>query len=640
MEEVVEDEVELTPAARAVEEALRGVCDASDGRADALESVLATSAASRRAAEAVSVGDAADDGPLATVVRLLGEARTEAQQAEDACAKLPHKPQVEGLSSARIMASVETPTLHRIERTSLVPTFRIATAITAPEPPAYEPLPAPETFEDLESYGKRASEHIRAHLDAATPDDDQEEVAELAPAAAEPHAEETFVAQWARECFDEVAMIGSQREPLLGDDWRTTEELELRMLTALDGFASLGPGALSSLEALVLDAPAPDPALLFAAGLLCCSHDGRDALGMAERLARACARDPEALSSFGDALAMSPHPQIDAMLRSWLSESDPSYREVATRVLSSRLQLTPTEQTRCAEDRPEIAAHVLVPMALGKHPDAERLLLRALEADHAGLRQAAWLALALESRNRAAEKLRAELDGDHGAAASSLLAAVGGRDDVETLTQRALRDPSATSFAAVAVAGSLEVIDGLIGLLRHDDQDIALGAARALDRITGANLIAKVELAPDKLMAPDLPEPNTGGLGGPPAKALARLVSDPRHAPSDGSPDTLELPAPDHAAWTAWWQQNRERFDVEQRHRRGQPFTPLIGWGELAGPSLSFDERCAAANELLVLTKHDAGFDARALVSRQRLVLNEWRSHAERASYPAVGWPS
>jgi len=487
-------------------------------------------------------------------------------------------------------------------------------------------LPAPTTFEALESHGERLRAHLARYLEART-----EGVAPH-PVSTPPAVsrEMEFLRRWARECVDEVAMVALQREPLLGDDWRSCAALEERMLRAIDAFASLGEPALAWLEPLHFDAPAPDPSRVFAVVLLAASFEGRDALGLVERFLHAVVTDRAALLAAGDALVLAPHPELDARLRAYLVDVEPSLRELAVRTLARRGGLADHELRRCADDRPEIASHALVPLALRRHPEHLRLIEEALGSSRSELRCAAARALALASPARAQITLRGWLGGADGDEAAMLLAMLGAEVDVPRLVDHARRAPTPRALAALGVAGRVFAIEALLAFLRDGDEALALEAARALERLLGARLLASVAIAPEELPAPpELPEPE---VPGPRAPSLAREVSDPRDVPALGSPDTLELPSPEFEVWRAYWLEHRGRFEASRRHRAGAPHAALGVWQELAGGALRHDERRDAGFELQLLTRTEVGLDVRALVGEQLAALERLRPVAARVA--------
>jgi len=621
LENALPHDGDLRPVADGVSEALAHVYDAFDGRAVLTEAAALAQAALKMAGH--SLPAEADDG-LAALSGYFHDASEALARAEVELRGKPLPHQGRARDAARgVLASQDTPRLHRQERASMRPLIRVPPH----EPPStvetFEP-PTARTFEELETLGERIHESIQQHVEQIA--DKEKEAAET-----DSPAPPTFTQRWARECFEEVAMLGNQRAPLLGDDWRTTRELEDRMLWAIDAFASLGSNALILLETLALDAPVPDPTRMFAATMIGGCFEGRDALGIVERLARASVSTPECLAEVSNALKLTPHQHIETMLLNWLSDSRPDFRAIATEVLVKRGALDEAQLVAATEDRPEIAKHALMSLAVAGQESFDQIVDAALTDSR--LRETALTALAVRNKRRAAAELRKD-----GAAALPLLASMGGEDDAEYIGKCALSAPTAASLDAAAIAGHLGAVPGLIGLLRHDDQDIALAAAQALDRITGAGLYAEVEIDPVKLAEPVLPTPDAPGFAAP-DKPLRDEVSDPRHRPSEGSPDTLELPAPDHQRWHDWWTDNQQRFDSGKRYRRGALHSAQVVLEELDGPLLSFEQRKRTAIELVLLTKHDDRLDPSDFVATQELAIGRWRVTLERENTGPGRWP-
>jgi hypothetical protein len=598
---------DLERASRAVEVALRRLYDAVDGRSERVAAILDVEQVLDRV-----VGELNDIDDLRKVLARARESLREAHV------------EVTAVVPGPIAASDALPRLHAVSRASLTPALRVAPAAVEVGL-SFVPLEPPTTPEALEGFGDRQRAHIEAHLERVFA-----EKKGPPPAPPPPSGEARFVTQWARECFDEIAMLASQRRPLRGDDWRATRDIETRMLACLDALASLGAPALAALEGLVLDAPAPDPERGHALAFVCSALAGRDALGMVERIARAHARDDKTLDCIAAGLRHAPHPALGAMLHGFLDDDDAALRELAARVLSARNALSPDRLEAVSRDRPEIARHALLPLATAKHPALDPLLARALEATQSDLRQRAWIALALGSKKEAAVRLRQELgDETWGDRAATLLAALGTRGDAEAVCDRAARRPSPASLHAAAIAGHVPTLPRLVELLRHADLEIALAAAQALERVTGAGLFATVELSPEAVDAPEIPEPPSGGFAGPP---LGRHLSDSRDAPGEGSADRVELADPSHARWSAFFREHPSRFEAATRYRGGEPFSAVAVHAELSGPRLTHDERRAAGVELLLLTGHDAGFDVDAFVSAQLDALAAWLEPARARS--------
>jgi hypothetical protein len=610
LEQPLTTAIDLEPGGRAVQSALAYLFGA-DGDPDALAMAREAAAEAHRQ---LDDGDAEEDA-LEAIRSLLTEAMTALREADQ------HPIDEETFEPSPLRASEGLPRLHRLDHELVTPQLRLPPSTTRVEPATFEPLAPPTTEEELESHGDRQRAHIRAHLDRVLAKDERgtgnesESESDEASVSGPPR----FVEPWARQCLEDTAMLGSQRMPLPGDDWRASRELEARIVWNVDAFASLvagpsGTRALDLVEAFVLDAPAPDPWRLFGVAMLLGSLAGRDTLGMVDRLARASSRDPESLSHLADALRVCPHPRLATMLRDWLEDSDPTFRTVAAEVLVAREALSAEELLRLTEDRREVAASALMPLALAGSLPQER----AVELLDTAQRDDAIAALAVGAKGIAIDHLREQLDGDPGWAAP-WLASLSGREDGERIVEHALRNPSAATLAACAVAG-LPVVDRLMPLLSHDDTAIALSTAQALDRITGAGLRAIVEVPAEQLLVPDLPEPSTGGFV-PLAAASDDTFEEPR-----GAHDRVELPPADAASWGAWWREHRDRFEEAKRYRRGKELSARAVWSELDGPWLDVEARRRVSVELLAMVGKGAGFDLRDFVVRQEAALARWQS--------------
>ena len=250
--ERVEGEAEWQAIARGLERCFVALYDANDARREPLPSL--TDAMAEAAAARAVLGDRLD-GSRATLAAGLDQARAALGRAHD---EATQQPAGSGPADRPLRASEELPRLHTVARASLAPNIRVVGPPT-PSAEAYEPLPSPTTFEELETWGARSAEHVKAHLDKVLGGPADTESTPVAPEP--PSGPQRFVRTWARDCFEEIAMLGVQRRPLLDDDWRTSMELEQRMLWSLDAFVSLGSGALRSVEDLVLDAPPKSAAM-------------------------------------------------------------------------------------------------------------------------------------------------------------------------------------------------------------------------------------------------------------------------------------------------------------------------------------------------------------------------------------------
>jgi HEAT repeat protein len=651
LENAPQSGADLAPVARPLEDAVTSIYAALDRRADGLGATRAAVADLELAALVLDRLSSVDPS-FVDAVGWLREAAGELGVAEERFSRVPPEapPPAEELRAAE-----DVPRLHRLEREPLSPEVRTPAPVPPPpEPDA--PLPRPRTPEELDlamaeverraearKRGWREREEARARARAAAraaePDPDADPPPGFARGTFAARTRDDFVAERTRECFEEVAMIGVQRAPLLGDPWRFARVLEKRMLAAIDAVASLGSPAVARVERLAVDAPAKDPSRGFAAAMILGCIDGRDALGAVERVLRHLGpADPEVAAHVGGALKLVPHPLLPDLLRAWLGDEDPAVRALAVDVLAYRGLCTTAELAAAARDAaPEVVAAALPALGLARAPELAAAIEPARAREEPALREAAWAALMLGGSPFAADVLAAELDGPLGPRAAVPLAIVGDERDAARLLERMVRAPTPGLVNAVGWAGAPEAVPALIDLLGHDDPVVQLTAAYALERLTGARLIEEVQVPPENLATPDVEEPDVGERGDKPP-SLAREVSDARDRPSEGAGDTALLPSIDADRWRAHWIEHAGDYKPGLRYRRGSPYSPAISAWELDALPLTPGERRWLQRELVVRTGQVVRFDPHDFVQVQEEALVEWDKLARRAGGAAGTW--
>jgi hypothetical protein len=626
IEEEAEPSPYLAPAARKLEGGIGAMYDAFDGRADR---VTALNLAHARLWDAAIL--LAQAG-LVSALTSLREACTELIAAEE---RSPRSPAVKAVGGA-LRAGADEPPLHRIERASLLPSFRTPPAPEpAPEMPEDE-LHEPTTFEELaaaaEAVRRRARERVkaltqgqRAPLKPKEPAPDAEEVPPgfaLAPPKRLP--EDDFVRRWARECFEEIGMLGIQRQPLLGDDWRACKALERRLVAAVDALAALGASAIAYVEPLAMDAPAADPMRMFAVAMIGGCLEGRDALACAERvLHRFGPGDPVVAEAFASAMKLAPNPLVPGVMRSLLESPERGCRAIAVEVLAYRGWLTPEDLAALAdEEDPRVFALALPALAVARHADLDRALSRALAHPDLRVQEAALDAMALAAHSQAASAARAAAQGALGERALVRLALVANEDDARwlLLQMRAMETPEA--IHAIGWAGLVEAVPALIRVLESDSEDVALAAGAALERMLGANLLESIEVQAEALEEIDVVDPDPEPR--PPQRSLDALVSHPRDPAPSGSPETLEVPTKDPTQWGAYWAEHGHRLDPKQRLRRGHPYSPSVSLFELDQLPLSPEDRRRLHQEIAAQTGKLTLFDPHDFVVVQERSLAAW----------------
>lgn len=620
-----EPSAHLAPAARKLELGIAALYDAFDGRADR---PTAIGAAHARLWDAAVLAARAG---LPGAVAALREACAELVRAE---VRMPRVP-LEGPKEARLQAGVDTPPLHVIERASLAPSFRAPPVPESEEATPAVALPDPTTFEELVKVAEEARSAARARAEALVQRMNADEGPKAIPAPepipagfayAPPAAmtDDAFVARWARECFEEIGMIGLQRAPLPGDEWRSCKSLEARMIAAIDAIAALGPAALARVEALAMDMPAANPMSVFAVAMIGGCVEGRDALAGAERvLHRFGPLDPMVGPPFAAAMKLAPSPYVESATRSLLASKEIGCRAIAVDVLAHRGWLTAEDLSVIADDPdPRVLALGLPAMAAARHPDLDRALDRALGGSDARLRIAALDAMAIAALGRAAPAARREVEGPLGDRALVRLAIVAGEDDARFVLDRARAAKTADATVALGWAGLVEAVPLLLDLLESKDDEVKLAAGAALDRLLGARLVESLQILPEALEEVQVVDPDPEP---PPARpTLAALVSHPRDVPPKGSSETLEVPSTDPAVWRAYWKEHGPRLDPRMRIRRGQGWSPSVSLYELDRLSLSPDERRCLHRELAARTGKLTPFDPHDFVSVQEQSLAAW----------------
>ena len=592
--EAIDPSPHLAPAALHLARAIGALYDAFDGRAVRVTAI--NLAHGRLWDAAVLIARAG----LAGAVDALQSACAELIQAEERSPRVPLAPR----PPESIRAALDLPPLHVIERAQheqlsqrrRLPASQKAPPEAPPVPPAGFAI-VPRTISD-----------------------------------------DAFVQGWARHCFEEIGMLGLQRTPLAGDDWRTSATIERRMLHAVDAMAALGPIALSYLEPLAMDAPVANPMTVFAIALLGGCFEGRDLLGAAERvLFHYGPRDPVVADAFVSAMKLAPNPFIPGMLRSLLHLADPGCKAIAVEVLSYRAWLTEAELGTLAEDEDaRILALALPALAMSRHRDLDRAIDRGLA--HADLRvQAAALdAMALGAHPDAAGAARASACGDLGDEALVRLAIVADESDARWLLARAKASPGLAAIEALGWAGLVEAVPTLIDLLESGEDEAKAAAGEALERLLGANLIEAIEVQPDEVedrMMLD-PDPDPPKL----RPSLAKLVSHPRDMPSAGSPETLEVASQDPAKWRAYWAQHGRQLDSKARVRRGRPYSPSVSLWELDRLPLGPGDRRRLHLEMAARTGRVVRFETHDLVVVQERSLAAWSSHVDASAVVPGSW--
>ncbi|MCA9630572.1 MAG: hypothetical protein KC766_23035 [Myxococcales bacterium] len=622
----------------------RHLLTAYDREADPVTELVAARGFLDRATASL-VDPAQSDPVLAGVVDGFRKASVHLQRAEERVRSQIHVPPP---APGDQRASVRTPRLNRLARQRITPHWRFPPAPPpeVTEAPA-EPLPPPRSFEELEANLSTLKDRAAARAEAAkerASKPKKEPVEALEPPEPPPGfardplprlSSAEFAQQNARLCFEEVAMVGMARLPMLNEPWRTMETFDQRMLNSIDAIIALGPSALEQLEGWVVDSPAPDAFRVWAITMILGCVDGRDALAAAERaFHRVALADDQAITQFGRALQLVPHRGVVPLARKLLRSPQPANRGLGVEVLVALNAITPEELEWAAFAEPELVTPALLPLALAGHPRVRDAVNHAYALPGPAVRHAVWEAMAASQDPRFTYTLHQELGGELHDDAVLMLGALGGQQEVEQLFKSFSSQPQPIVASALGWAGDAAHIEPLMQTLKGKDAELALAAAFALERITAAGLFEEVEVPPEELEEPDAPEPITGDEPEP----LAKLISDPRDMPEPGSPDLMNFPTVEFNRWYRWWKENAQRFVPGQRFRRGVPYTPLVSWNELDAAPCTPGERRMLQRELIYRTGSFVPFSVEWFVPRQDEALIAWESPARSASTRPGAW--
>lgn len=566
------------------------------------------------------------------------------------------RPSLQGLiwtgptPSLPMVASIENVELHRVSRRTLLPLIEFA-----PPPPtevfnATQPRPKPHTFAELREaaavMARDAQTKLQQRPKPPVPAQAPESVTANVPGfcrdAVPPLSPEDFRRERARECFEEIAMIGMHRLPLFGDPWRACVLFERRMFENLDALVALGDVGLDHLQGLTLGAKIKDPSRLFALTLVTGCVDGRDTLAVPERyFARECLSDPAYLEAFVNALRMVPHPWVVPRCRGMLQSPSSMKRRTAVEVLAHKQLMDRDELYAMCQDEPEVAAAALPYFAMHDDPRLAECLERGMQwcdadRDNVALYRGVATAVAIADHPLAHRFFFRHVRGPNAAYATLMLGLTASQKIAQDLLDQVASEPTPEWVTALSWAGPKGAVWALIRLLETaNDDELRASAGFGLERLTAAGFYEIAEMPPEKLADPQLPEPD---LGEPAPPSLGDRMSFPRDEPSEGSPDLMERPSTDPARWRAHWEPIEHRFEAHQRLRRGLGYTALVSLDELDRGRYTPGERRALVLELVIRTGRFVPLTPEDLVVVQERALERWRAVIDARSQATGSW--
>ena len=513
-------------------------------------------------------------------------------------------------SGEPIRASFGAPGLHAIARDPIAPALTLAPRepIAEPRAPRPDPPPKPRSIEELRAQAIAA----REPGPAAEEDEDPGALQEEPRAPEMPVEDHAIVRHVARDCLEDIASLRVLRKANESESWTDQAPFEQRLLDNLDAFASLGAAALPSITLYHAEAAAPDAGRGFALAFTLGCLAGRDAVDVAIGTFEGSAPEEEVGWAEGFALASSP--EVDVRLGELVETGDERQACFALEVLGWRAA---------------VPAHAPAVSLARRDPGVDRAL--AWAAGRALPRDAALDTLrAIRERSTTSdelfdacvESLLRRGDGDvrgvlrealragtpaRGAIAARWLALAGNPDDTAAIAEVARVLPSPALVRAIGRHGDVRSIDALIRWLEADEP-IAEAAAEALDRITGAPLVEKAEVA--------------WSAGAEPG-AATRVVARPSRDP---------------ALWSQWRDRFAARLDPKTKWRHGKPFAVSAIVDELASAATLSARREEAEVEVVIASGVLSPFRTDDWVLRQQERLVALGARVASRAVPAGAW--
>jgi hypothetical protein len=614
---------------------LRRVFDsfAADGTdPDIFIATLRAAEALERAASQISVQDGERVQALALTARRALEEAFELSATES-------PPWLGGdrLQASRGMPAIHPPVSDRV--LPIPPAPQLIPVVPAPGGPAQPVSSFAELRERVKELGARAAQPPKAAVQAAEPETPPLTATQRPVGFAPDPLPRLTQSQWQElvvsDCFTDVTALWLQRTPQLGDLWSSMEGIEGRLAANLDALRTLDAGAYQTLPLQLAKAPVVDGATLSALALVAGSVWGRDLYSLLERTLYGSDHEDSVWEGVTAALSVSASPAFHFALRRMLGHTEPRRRRLALRTLGALGALTPAELEGALRDRDLPLSDALEQFQALDAQQAEAWLTHLVEVGFDPQHEVAWawqaVMLGMSAGLRVARERCANGTNEE---FLLLLGIAGDSSDAAWLLDQFAQKPLPALARALGWAGLGRSLPFLINALALDDKALKGEAAQALVRITGANLYAEVEVAPELVMVPDVPEP-----GPKPEGQLAKEVSDPRDQPEVGSPDKVWLPSEDRDVWWGYYEPKQAEFHPERRYRCGQPAHPMVLVTELEQALRSATDRELIHRELTIRTAaRHVRFSPAMWVSAQRVALEHWKATAQDCRLPAGTW--
>ena len=543
----------------------------------------------------------------------------------------------EDRSKAYVRATHDLPRLLELRRDVIRPGVPLDEPPFVVEEPPPEVLPAPATQGEMKERTRALLERLgqgpgpvfdpegeQDTLEIALDEEEESGPGRALPALEEAHeirfgprlTETELLRERAKDCIDELAMLGRMRRCTPLEPWDSGDETERRLLSRVDAVAACGVDGFNELVRLLDDRPIPDPEMTYANLFFHLCVSGDDTFDQAWRLLElAELEDQEMRAMCIDAFVFGPHPRTDAPARFWLKDPRPERRHFAMEVLRRRRKLRRQDLDLVAHDPHipvlESLARSLPTVLDGPPPGALGWLVG--HEDERVVRAALESALRLREPMGYSRALDLVAEGRGSWADAIVIVAIAGDESSRAPIEYELA--TACTPAALRAAGWFgepSLVPFLLGRLEHGEPPEQGAALTALERITGASII-------DASIVPEYAPRDM------PFERERRTYKDPGLL--DGTPE----------AWRAWWEAWGGGAKPGTRYRWGHRYTIEDTLDELVGDNHRYAARHDAAMELGVRGGHVVGLDRDDFVFQQH---RELVQAAERIGDPRdiTGW--
>jgi 3-oxoacyl-[acyl-carrier-protein] synthase-1 len=410
-----------------------------------------------------------------------------------------------------------------------------------------------------------------------------------------------FEWQLREEHRDELASLYYQRNAILRDasiPWPRLREAELRMLAHLDASVASGPSSMSVVAAGVA---ADEEGLCFGGAFLI----GTLPTGENFSLIDAALEQPTEPRLAGIAAGLMHAPdsaELQRFVRIAVDSQEPAVQAMAVGVAGAR-----RIDIRAQLPRLVAASDVSLLKAVAgtcrrlKVEEATTGLQQLLSHDRPDVRRAAVLALLRIVPGPTAAYARSRLDAnaEFDGALAVCVGIAGQLRDASMLVERIEQNPGERSLIeALGILGAPHGVPHLIWLLGSEDADVKVAAGAALDLIAGLHARERVARTESFEIA-------------------GEVVAETRE---------VEQVNTSAAFWTAWWEKQRTRLEMNARWRLGAYFTVNSCIDELANPLSAYDARTRAWLELVTRAPVDIPFEPDWFVQRQDESIHAWRA--------------